>query len=180
MNNCQVRRSIAAVATRCSKSARVFSATNHRKLPINGSQRYFHPASRLRTSRPITQLRQRRYESTKSTDNKAGAVTGTNTSKEVTNEEAIRATKEAIQALKDAKARTSSETIIKNATADASRKQRSTLSDPTLWSKLRTPVLFGAGLYLGLVLFGEHRETKRGSDYLAELKASFEDADKKR
>mmetsp|Transcript_7577 Transcript_7577/g.15820 ORF Transcript_7577/g.15820 Transcript_7577/m.15820 type:complete len:198 (+) Transcript_7577:75-668(+) len=95
------------------------------------------------------------------------------------NEDAIRATREAIQALKDAKrARTSSSSS--SETSIGGTGKQSSADGTTLWSKVRMPFLFGTGLYLGLVSFGDHRDSKRGSDYLAELKASFEDVDKKR
>lgn len=44
---------------------------------------------------------------------------------------------------------------------------------PTLWKTLKAPTLFGAGLYLGLVAFGEHQETKEESAYLAGLRSKF-------
>ena len=43
----------------------------------------------------------------------------------------------------------------------------------TLWRTLRAPALFGTGLYLGLMLFGEHRETKQGSEYFEGLRGMF-------
>ena len=42
----------------------------------------------------------------------------------------------------------------------------------TVWMRLRTPALFGAGLYLGLMLFG--RESKQGSEYFEGLRGMFE------
>jgi len=49
-----------------------------------------------------------------------------------------------------------------------------TMNQPTntVWMRLRTPALFGAGLYLGLMLFG--RESKQGSDYFEGLRGMFE------
>ena len=43
----------------------------------------------------------------------------------------------------------------------------------TLWKQLKAPVLFGVGLYLGFMMFGEHQETKQGSAYLEGLRAKF-------
>ena len=42
-----------------------------------------------------------------------------------------------------------------------------------VWRRIRTPALFGTGLYLGLMLFGEHRETKQGSEYFEGLRGMF-------
>ena len=42
----------------------------------------------------------------------------------------------------------------------------------TVWTRLRTPALFGAGLYIGLMLFG--RESKQGSEYFEGLRGMFE------
>ena len=42
----------------------------------------------------------------------------------------------------------------------------------TVWMRLRTPALFGAGLYLGLMLFG--RESKQGSEYFEGLRGMFD------
>ena len=49
-----------------------------------------------------------------------------------------------------------------------------TMNQPTntVWMRLRTPALFGAGLYLGLMLFG--RESKQGSEYFEGLRGMFE------
>jgi hypothetical protein len=41
-----------------------------------------------------------------------------------------------------------------------------------VWMRLRTPALFGAGLYLGLMLFG--RESKQGSEYFEGLRGMFD------
>ncbi len=38
---------------------------------------------------------------------------------------------------------------------------------------MRAPALFGTGLYLGLMLFGEHQETKQGSEYFEGLRGMF-------
>ncbi|KAL9181085.1 hypothetical protein ACHAXT_009890 [Thalassiosira profunda] len=46
-------------------------------------------------------------------------------------------------------------------------------SSGSLWQSLKAPALFGAGLYLGLVAFGEHQETKAGSAYFAGLRDMF-------
>lgn len=35
---------------------------------------------------------------------------------------------------------------------------------------LKAPALFGVGLYLGLMIFGEHQETKQGSGYFEALR----------
>lgn len=132
-----------------------------------------------RTQQRVQQLQQqqRRYESTAKSTSTSST---TSSSDAVGNEEAIRQTKEAIRALKDARARTASEAIVKGATALTSSSNKQSSSANSMWSQLRTPALFGVGLYLGLVLFGEHRESKKGSNYLKELKASFDDVDKKR
>lgn len=180
MMNQHASRSVARLATRCQHKSVI-------------SQRY-------PNARPIQRQQLRNESSGRTTDTtqasgKAVGDIGSNTStstsvapkEQAGNEEAIRATREAIQALKDAKkARTSSETetILKNnASASTGTSKQSSSEGATLWSKLRTvrtPLLFGAGLYLGLAIFGEHRDSKRDSDFLAELKASFEDSDKKR
>lgn len=47
----------------------------------------------------------------------------------------------------------------------------------TLWKALKAPALFGVGLYLGLMLFGEHQETKQGSEYFEGLRNSFRSGD---
>lgn len=41
------------------------------------------------------------------------------------------------------------------------------------WKALRAPALFGTGLYLGLMIFGEHRETKQESEYFEGLRGMF-------
>lgn len=40
--------------------------------------------------------------------------------------------------------------------------------------RFKTPALFGIGLYLGLMLFGEHNTTKEESAYLAGLRSRFD------
>ena len=42
------------------------------------------------------------------------------------------------------------------------------------WKRFKAPALFGIGLYVGLNIFGEHRENKEKSQYLEELKARFQ------
>lgn len=42
-----------------------------------------------------------------------------------------------------------------------------------LWKSLKAPALFGVGLYLGLVAFGGHQETKEGSAYFEGLRGLF-------
>ena len=42
--------------------------------------------------------------------------------------------------------------------------------------RFKTPALFGIGLYLGLMLFGEHNTTKEESAYLAGLRSRFDTA----
>lgn len=44
---------------------------------------------------------------------------------------------------------------------------------PSIWKTLKAPALFGMGLYLGLMIFGEHQETKEESATLAELRNMF-------
>mmetsp|Transcript_33322 Transcript_33322/g.73041 ORF Transcript_33322/g.73041 Transcript_33322/m.73041 type:complete len:197 (+) Transcript_33322:87-677(+) len=189
-------RSVAGLlATRlCRQQQRRTIVATCRSTSIGVIQRY--PAFTRGNSRSISQRRQqqqqlRRTSSGKATDAavpRATAKTGDVGSNAAaaneqvggtSNEEAIRATREAIQALKDAKrARTSSSSS--SETSIGGTGKQSSADGTTLWSKVRMPFLFGTGLYLGLVSFGDHRDSKRGSDYLAELKASFEDVDKKR
>ena len=86
-------------------------------------------------------------------------------------DEAIRHTREAIQKLKETRGANRAQVI--EEAFEAAKKQAA--SEPAVnWTRLRTPLLFGAGLYLGLVLFGGHREEKRGSEFLAELRTSFD------
>ena len=46
-------------------------------------------------------------------------------------------------------------------------------NNSTLWKQLKAPAIFGIGLYLGLMIFGEHQETKQGSAYLIGLSNLF-------
>lgn len=46
-------------------------------------------------------------------------------------------------------------------------------NNSSLWEQLKAPAIFGIGLYLGLVIFGEHQETKQGSTYLIGLSNLF-------
>ena len=46
-------------------------------------------------------------------------------------------------------------------------------NNSTLWKQLKAPAIFGMGLYLGLMIFGEHQETKQGSAYLIGLSNLF-------
>ena len=86
-------------------------------------------------------------------------------------EEVIRQTEEALAKLKESRGANRAKAI--EEAFEAAKEQAAT--EPAVnWTRLRTPVLFGAGLYLGLVLFGNHRDEQKGSDFLAELKASFE------
>ena len=59
-------------------------------------------------------------------------------------------------------------------------RKRDTPGSQSSWPRLRPTFLFGAGIYLGLVLFGKHREEKEESAFLAGLRLSFEDQDKDR
>mmetsp|Transcript_15638 Transcript_15638/g.32658 ORF Transcript_15638/g.32658 Transcript_15638/m.32658 type:complete len:107 (-) Transcript_15638:78-398(-) len=43
--------------------------------------------------------------------------------------------------------------------------------NPSIWGTLRAPALFGIGLYLGLMAFGEHHETKVESQNLSQMRA---------
>mmetsp|Transcript_14392 Transcript_14392/g.31289 ORF Transcript_14392/g.31289 Transcript_14392/m.31289 type:complete len:107 (+) Transcript_14392:320-640(+) len=54
-----------------------------------------------------------------------------------------------------------------------STKQPSKSPPSTLWRTLKAPALFGVGLYLGLMMFGEHQETKQGSSYFEGLRGMF-------
>ena len=97
--------------------------------------------------------------------------TSDNAASAETADEAIRHTREAIQKLK--KTRGANRAQVIEEAFEAAKKQAA--SEPAVnWTRLRTPLLFGAGLYLGLVLFGNHREEKRGSEFLAELRTSFD------
>lgn len=63
-----------------------------------------------------------------------------------------------------------------------SRKKPAAVSRPTttLWKTLKAPVIFGVGLYFGMVVFGEHQETKKESEYFEALRYMFQDKDKKK
>mmetsp|Transcript_13970 Transcript_13970/g.25226 ORF Transcript_13970/g.25226 Transcript_13970/m.25226 type:complete len:94 (+) Transcript_13970:199-480(+) len=54
-----------------------------------------------------------------------------------------------------------------------STKKPSPYRPSALWKSLKAPALFGGGLYLGLMIFGEHRETKQESAYFEELRNKF-------
>lgn len=58
-------------------------------------------------------------------------------------------------------------------TGNPSDRPFNTTTATTVWKTLRAPALFGTGLYLGLMLFGEHRETKQGSEYFEGLRGMF-------
>ena len=60
-----------------------------------------------------------------------------------------------------------------NSTNTSTTTSPSTTPTKTLWKQLKAPVLFGVGLYLGFMVFGEHQETKQGSAYLEGLRAKF-------
>ena len=45
---------------------------------------------------------------------------------------------------------------------------------PSTLHRLKTPALFGVGLYLGFMLFGEHNTTKEESAYFAGLRNRFD------
>mmetsp|Transcript_10704 Transcript_10704/g.22992 ORF Transcript_10704/g.22992 Transcript_10704/m.22992 type:complete len:114 (-) Transcript_10704:404-745(-) len=59
------------------------------------------------------------------------------------------------------------------------RQQLSTKKPPAsrpssgLWKTLKAPALFGVGLYIGMMIFGEHQETKQGSEFFGELRGMF-------
>lgn len=44
---------------------------------------------------------------------------------------------------------------------------------PSMWKTLKAPALFGLGLYIGLMAFGEHQETKEGSAFFQGLRSLF-------
>ena len=114
--------------------------------------------------------KQRRYEST---DKKAGTTADSTAAeaKAKSTEEVIRQTEEALAKLKESRGANRAKAI--EDAFQAAKEQAA--SEPAVnWTRLRTPVLFGAGLYLGLVLFGNHRDEQTGSEFLAELRASFE------
>ncbi|KAL7473646.1 hypothetical protein ACHAXS_014263 [Conticribra weissflogii] len=43
--------------------------------------------------------------------------------------------------------------------------------NPSIWDTLRAPALFGIGLYLGLMTFGDHHDTKVESQSLSQMRA---------
>ena len=43
----------------------------------------------------------------------------------------------------------------------------------SVWKSLKAPALFGVGIYLGLMTFGEHQETKQESEYFEGLRSQF-------
>lgn len=43
--------------------------------------------------------------------------------------------------------------------------------------QLKAPAIFGVGLYIGLMLFGEYREKKEGSSFFAGLREQFRGSD---
>ena len=159
-----------AVPNRSVSSRRYLNAcgtSSRQQMPAQASQQ----ACRGRLSRSDTYTHIR-YESTgKNTNNNVtNPASDTATSAE-TADEAIRHTREAIQKLKETRGANRAQVI--EEAFEAAKKQAA--SEPAVnWTRLRTPLLFGAGLYLGLVLFGGHREEKRGSEFLAELRTSFD------
>lgn len=50
---------------------------------------------------------------------------------------------------------------------------KKTVPRPTLLKMLKAPALFGVGIYLGMMIFGKHQETKQGSAYLDGLSRMF-------
>ena len=49
-----------------------------------------------------------------------------------------------------------------------------TIKKSSTLQRLKTPALFGVGLYLGFMLFGEHNTTKEESAYFAGLRNRFD------
>ena len=111
---------------------------------------------------------QRRHEST---DKKADAAAESSAAEAKSTEEVIRLTEEALAKLKESRGANRAKAIEE---AFEAAKEQAQAEPAVNWTRLRTPVLFGAGLYLGLVLFGNHRDEQKGSDFLADLKARFE------
>jgi len=60
--------------------------------------------------------------------------------------------------------------------ADIPSSSPATTNKLPVLQRLKTPALFGVGLYLGLMLFGEHNTTKEESAYLAGLRNRFDTA----
>ena len=48
------------------------------------------------------------------------------------------------------------------------------IKKPSALQRLKTPALFGVGLYLGFMLFGEHNTTKEESAYFTGLRNRFD------
>ena len=134
------------------------------------SSQYSQQACRGRPFRSHTYT-QRRYKSTqKKADASVTKSASDNAASAETADEAIRQTRQALQKLKETRGANRAQVI--EEAFEAAKKQAK--AEPAVnWTRLRTPLLFGAGLYLGLVLFGNHREEKRGSEFLAELRTSF-------
>ena len=112
-----------------------------------------------------------------STDKKADAAAGSSAAEVKSADDAIRQTEEALAKLKESRGASRARAIEE---AFQAAKERAEAEPAVNWARLRTPALFGAGLYLGLVLFGNHRDERKGSDFLAQLKASFEGGPKER
>ena len=134
------------------------------------SSQYSQQACRGRPFRSHTYT-QRRYKSTqKKADNSATKSASDNAASTETADGAIRQTRQALQKLKETRGANRAQVI--EEAFEAAKKQAK--AEPAInWTRLRTPLLFGAGLYLGLVVFGNHREEKRGR-ILAELRTSFD------
>ena len=157
-------------ASSLSRSRRYLNAcgtSSRQKASAQASQQ----ACRGRPSRSDTYT-QIRYESTgKRVNNNTTKSTSDNAASAETADDTIRHTREAIQKLKETRGANRAQVI--EEAFEAAKKQAK--AEPAVdWTRLRTPLLFGAGLYLGLVLFGNHREEKRGSEFLAELRTSFD------
>ena len=135
------------------------------------SSQYSQQACRGRPfqSHTYTQIR---YKSTqKKADNSSTKYASDSAPSAETADEAIRQTRQALQKLKETRGANRAQVI--EEAFEAAKKQAK--AEPAVnWTRLRTPLLFGAGLYLGLVVFGNHREEKRGSEFLAELRTSFD------
>ena len=125
-------------------------------------------------SKVLVNAQQRRYEST---DKKADAATESSAAETKSTEEVIRQTEEALAKLKESRGANRAKAIEE---AFQAAKEQAATEPAVNWTNLRTPVLFGAGLYLGLVMFGNHRDDQKGSDFLAELKASFQGGPKEK
>jgi len=64
----------------------------------------------------------------------------------------------------------------KKSDAPSPSSRPATTNKLSVLQRFKTPALFGVGLYLGLMLFGEHNTTKEESAYLAGLRNRFETA----